>query len=162
MPAAPPLPPPRNDDAIAALRRALGGRAAPPATTTPPTTAPPVEQARALLERTLGLLDRAGTDPKGAAAVLAQARECLKLLAQLTGDLASGASVQLIFEHPAAKDFVARLLGHVEAVFVARLGPEGAREALAELWRRAEAEQRAAVAATPPKAGVGRGPQLGA
>ncbi len=168
-------PPPARDPVLASLRAALAAQRAgataarQAATATPPASAPPVDQARALYGRAMGLLDAAtaasaGRDVKAIAGALREAREQLKLLGQFTGDLATGQAVQVIFEHPAARDFVNRALGHVQAILAERLGEDAVREAMAELGRRIEAERSAAGAAAPPAArgGNGGGRALGA
>lgn len=164
-----------GDPILSSLRAALRGSAtaagpAKPAVTLPPMPAPDaptIDQARAVVLRATALLDYAvssGRDLKAMTSALKEAREALKLLGQFTGDLASGQAVQVIFEHPAARDFVTRALGHVQAILAERLGEDAVREAMAELARRIEAERSAAGQAAPPapKGVAGGGRMLGA
>lgn len=166
-----------GDPILSSLRAALRGSAtaagpgspAQPAVALPPMPgpdAPTIDQARAVVQRATALLDYAvsGRDLKAMTSALKEAREALKLLGQFTGDLASGQAVQVIFEHPAARDFVTRALGHVQAILAERLGDDAVREAMAELARRIEAERSAAGQAAPPapKGVAGGGRMLGA
>jgi hypothetical protein len=103
-------------------------------------------KANALLNRTTGLLDAAMRDlqrgagsVKDVTALLTQVRQTLELLGKLTGEIASGVSVQVVFAHPATRLFVESIVRHVCDV----CGQEKAAEILARI----EAEQRAALAA---------------
>ena len=94
---------------------------------------------------------------EGTANVLTSLRQCLELLAKLRGDIAPTQVQAFIMDSPAMRDLLARIVRHCGDILAERLGPVEGSAAREELARRVETERAAAMAASGPVGGRGRG-----
>lgn len=109
----------------------------------------PQASAEALLGHAVRMLDETRIltgDPKAAANAIAQVRECLKLLAQLQGELQAGPTLQVVLQHPGVQAFVDAVGRATLQVLTTRYGEAAALEALGDIMAAVEEEQRAALA----------------